>query len=118
MGLTLISIPAGLGAERAKRGRVFGILAMTNGFGALLGGLTIGPMVEQRGYATMFAALSLSLSVWVIAGGSPGRLSGGCDNTRPYGAIAILVVAPVQLLHTCSLLSGRLITGCKVDRLL
>jgi MFS family permease len=60
-GLTiaLISILAGLFAEEIERGRVFGILALTNPVGALIGGFASGPIADRWGYPTMFAVLAL-----------------------------------------------------------
>jgi len=68
MGLTLISILAGLSAEEAKRGRVFGILALTNGLGGLIGGSTTGLIADRWGYPTMFSVLALGCVVYPLAG--------------------------------------------------
>jgi MFS family permease len=68
MGVTLISILAGLFAEETERGRVFGILSLTGALGSLIGGLTTGPMADRWGYPTMFAVLSLFLSLWPLTG--------------------------------------------------
>ena len=57
--LTLISILAGLFAEETERGKVFGILSLTAGLGALIGGLTTGPIADRWGYPTLFATLAL-----------------------------------------------------------
>lgn len=63
MGLTLLGILTGLFAQQAERGKVFGILALTSTLGALIGGLTTGPIADRWGYPTMFAALSLFWSL-------------------------------------------------------
>ena len=57
--IALTSILAGLLAEETRRGRVYGILALTNPMGALAGGLTTGPIVDTWGYPTLFTVLSL-----------------------------------------------------------
>ena len=57
--LTAISIIAGLFADQAERGKVFGILAMTTALGQLVGGATVGPIVDRWGYATVFSGLSI-----------------------------------------------------------
>ena len=57
--VTLLSVLAGLFAEKAHRGRVFGILGLTQGLSMLFGGLAIGPMADRWGYPTMFAILAL-----------------------------------------------------------
>lgn len=59
LGLTLITILAGLFAEKHERGRVFGILALTSALGALIGGLTIGAIADRWGYPTLFASLAV-----------------------------------------------------------
>jgi MFS family permease len=57
--LTSAGILAGLLANEAERGKVFGILGMTAAIGQLLGGAAIGPTVDRWDYAVMFSALSL-----------------------------------------------------------
>lgn len=68
MGVTLISILAGLFAKETERGKVFGILALTGALGSLIGGLTTGPVADRWGYPTMFAAVSLFLILWPLTG--------------------------------------------------
>ena len=68
VGITLTSILAGLFAEETERGKVFGILALTSPLGALIGGATTGPMADRWGYPTMFAALSIYMILWPLAG--------------------------------------------------
>jgi MFS family permease len=63
-GVTLLSILTGLFAEEAERGKIFGILSLTSGLGALIGGLTTGPIVDRWGYPTLFLALAL---LWVLS---------------------------------------------------
>ena len=59
MILTLVSILTGLFAEETERGKVFGILSLTGGLGALIGGLSTGPIADRWGYPTLFATLSV-----------------------------------------------------------
>jgi len=59
VGLALTNILAGLFAGKQERGKVFGILGLTSGLGALLGGSTTGPLLDRWGYATLFAVLAL-----------------------------------------------------------
>jgi MFS family permease len=56
--LALISILAGMSAGENERGKVFGILAVTNGLGAVVGALAIGWLVDRWGYSTMFQILA------------------------------------------------------------
>lgn len=57
--LTLIFIIAGLFAGENERGKIFGILALTEALGAMLGGFTSGGIVDRWGYATLFTVLAL-----------------------------------------------------------
>ncbi len=59
LNLTLISILAGMFAERNERGRVFGILALTGALGAVIGGAVVGPIFDHWGYHTLFICLAL-----------------------------------------------------------
>ncbi|UCF98417.1 MAG: MFS transporter [Spirochaetaceae bacterium] len=59
LALSLINVLAGLFAADNKRGRVFGFLGLNVGLGAIIGGFSIGPMIDRWGYPTMFLVLSL-----------------------------------------------------------
>jgi MFS family permease len=67
MGLALCSILAGMYADPGERGKVFGILTLTVGLGALVGGLGIGWLVELRGYTVMFNCLAAFLTLWPVS---------------------------------------------------
>jgi MFS family permease len=67
MGLVVISILAGLFVKKEARGKVFGILGLTNGLGALIGGGITGPLVDRWGYAAMFTVLALIFIPRIIA---------------------------------------------------
>lgn len=54
-------------AKENERGKVFGLIGMTIGLGALAGGLTIGPMVDAWGYGKMFTAMAAFLLVVPVA---------------------------------------------------
>ena len=49
MGLTLVSILAGMCAKKSERGKVFGTLALTGALGSVIGGLTTGPIADRYG---------------------------------------------------------------------
>lgn len=68
LGLTLVSILAGLFAEKSKRGKVFGLLALTNGLGTVIGGTLSGTLVEWFGYSQMYFIFSFVLLSWIVAG--------------------------------------------------
>jgi MFS family permease len=59
IALTLINIIAGLFAAENERGKIFGLLGLTMGLGAIIGGLSVGPIVDRWGYPTMFSVLAL-----------------------------------------------------------
>jgi MFS family permease len=68
MTVTLISILVGLFARETERGRAFGILALTNPLGSLVGGFMAGPIADRWGYTAMFAVLSLFGILWPLTG--------------------------------------------------
>jgi len=57
--LTLLMTIAGLFAEEDERGKIFGILTLTEALGAILGGFTTGGIVDRWGYETLFTVLAL-----------------------------------------------------------
>ena len=68
MSVTLINILTGLFAEESVRGKVFGILSLNSGLGALIGGLALGPIADGWGYPAMFVVLSLFSFLWPAIG--------------------------------------------------
>ncbi len=66
MGLTLVGILAGIFAKQSERGKVFGTLALTGALGALIGGLTTGPIADRYGYPTMFTIMGIFMVVVVL----------------------------------------------------
>lgn len=68
LGIGLTNILAGLFAEPQSRGKAFGILALANPLGLLIGGASTGSIVDQWGYPAMFTALAAVLALWVLAG--------------------------------------------------
>jgi len=67
IGLALIGILMGLSAGKHERGRVFGILSLTGGLGAVIGGLGTGWIVENWGFTVMFNVLAVFLFFWPIS---------------------------------------------------
>jgi MFS transporter, DHA2 family, multidrug resistance protein len=57
--MSIINILAGLLAAEKERGRVLGLIGMTGGLGSIVGGLSVGVIVDQWGYPTMFMVLCL-----------------------------------------------------------
>lgn len=68
VGLALTNALTGLFAEKHERGRIFGLLALSIGLGSLLGGLTLGKLVDAGGYPRMFTLLAAFLGLWPLAG--------------------------------------------------
>lgn len=66
LGLALIGILTGMSARENERGRIFGILALTSGVGAVVGGLGTGWLAKNWGYATMFTSLALFMLLWPL----------------------------------------------------
>jgi hypothetical protein len=67
MTVALVNVLAGLSAAHGTRGKVFGILSLNAGLGALLGGLAVGPIIERWGYPALFAVLASFALLWPIA---------------------------------------------------
>jgi MFS family permease len=67
LGLALLGILTGLSAGENQRGKVFGILALTSGLGALVGGLGTGWLARDWGYSTMFGVLGIVMLLWPVA---------------------------------------------------
>lgn len=68
LGLALIGILTGLSAGEDERGKIFGILSLAGGMGALIGGLATGFIVDRWGFPTMFTAVAVFLTLWPLAG--------------------------------------------------
>jgi len=54
IGLTLLMTIAGLFAGEDERGKIFGILTLTEAIGTILGGFTTGNIVDRWDYETLF----------------------------------------------------------------
>lgn len=61
--LALANILGGLGAGATERGRVLGLLAMMGPAGSIVGGLGVGVLADQLGYARMWIVLGL---LWLL----------------------------------------------------
>jgi MFS family permease len=68
MQIVLVNILTGLFAEEDHRGKIFGIIRLTMGFGYVIGGLTSGPMVDLWGYPTVFKVFALFAVILPMSG--------------------------------------------------
>jgi MFS family permease len=66
LGLGLIGILTGMSAGENERGKIFGILALTSGLGAVVGGLGTGWLVKNWGYTPMFNTLAVFSLLWPL----------------------------------------------------
>jgi MFS family permease len=57
--ISLVNILTGLFAKEEERGKIFGIIGLTVALGNIIGGLFIGPMVDQWGYPMMFLIICI-----------------------------------------------------------
>lgn len=67
LGLALIGILTGMSAGENERGKIFGILSVTAGLGAVFGGLGAGWLVQHWGYTSMFNVLAVFLLLWPLS---------------------------------------------------
>ena len=105
VGLSLISILAGLFAKEAERGKVFGVLSLTGALGTLIGGLTMGSIADRWGYPTLFVGITLLLTLWpltgllledrVVARVQRGGVSTAGETPRLRGGFFLLLLASI-----------------------
>jgi len=101
MGLTLVSILAGIFARESERGKVFGTLALTGTLGSLTGGLTTGPLADRYGYQAMFTILGIGMCLLPLTAlllkdkpvSRPSRASMKGNRSRLGAGLFLLVIA-------------------------
>jgi MFS family permease len=67
IAFSTINIIAGLFAAEGERGKVFGIIGLTMGLGNIVGGLSVGTIVDRWGYPTMFSVMSAFSGVLLMS---------------------------------------------------
>lgn len=113
VGLSLTNVYTGLYAAESSRGRSFGLLALAQPLGAVLGGLVIARMVSWGGYPWMFVALAAVWTIWPLvaifkirdraATASPIKEKGAAQ-------VSLRSIATFQLLVAAGLLSALTIS--------
>lgn len=63
MCMALINIYTGLYASPESRGKWFGVISLASPLGSIIGGFTVGTVIERSGYSLMFAVLSI---LWIL----------------------------------------------------
>lgn len=123
ISLTLYGILAGLFAAAEERGRVFGILALTSGLGALIGGMTFGGIADRWGFPALFLALGATAGVGLAAGAflvdkpkAPRRTAATGAGTLPLGRGFYLLIG-ASLASGTMVFLGRLATSLMMSEL-
>jgi MFS family permease len=90
LALALVSILAGLSAGEKERGKIFGILSLAGGLGAVIGGLAAGFVADRWGFPAMFSTMAAFLVLGPLAGAfltekeaEPGQRQGRLSQERP-----------------------------------
>jgi MFS family permease len=99
------TVLTGLAAPEQERGTAMGILGMTNGLGALVGGLGAGWLAVRFGFGGVFVGAS-AVCLLIVAGGllslesSPSPEAAPAGSIRPAAALgaALILIVTAQLL--------------------
>lgn len=120
-----INILAGLFAEETERGKVFGALALTIGLGALIGGLTSGPIADRWGFPALFVVsglcwIFLSVTGLLLQDKVPAQVRQEAVSTLPRrptlgGAFYLLLLANIIIWVSGSM--GNLGRPLQMDKL-
>jgi MFS family permease len=68
LSIALVGTLTGLSADESERGKIFGILGLTHGFGSLIGNLGIGFTIDRWGFPTLFTTLAGFITLLPISG--------------------------------------------------
>jgi predicted MFS family arabinose efflux permease len=66
IGIALVQLFTSQQAGSGGRGRIFGLQSLASPLGALLGGATVGYLIDTQGYRSMFMALALVWALWPL----------------------------------------------------
>ena len=97
----MVNILTGLFADSGKRGRTFGIISLSHGLAAILGGMVGGPVMERWGFVTLMDVIALSQIVLFIVslmledGATPqdSPQAAPSDNQAIHTTLLILLIA-------------------------
>lgn len=126
VGIAVTNVLAGRLAPADRRGKVFGLLMVTNYLGTLIGGAITGPLVDRWGYAAMFTALAAHFGAWLLCAPfirDQGREaeprnngSQGPEPTRPLGQ-GFYVLFSAQLVASIAAFVNTLGRSLSMDAL-
>jgi len=68
IGIALVSVFIGLHASEQSRGKWFSLISLATPLGAIIGGSSVGWLVDRQGYPQMFAVLGLIYALWPLVG--------------------------------------------------
>jgi MFS family permease len=127
LNLALISILAGLSAGENERGKIYGILSLTSGLGAVVGSLSTGYITEHWGFTSMFSAVAVFNILMPLAGlfltekeTAPAQVEDGLAQKKPslgknyrllFSASLVASIAGFVILLGRSLLMNELDFG-------
>jgi MFS family permease len=125
IAIALINILAGLSAEKSQRGKTFGILSVSSGLGALIGGLVTGPVADRWGFPAMFTLLAgfsllLPLAALFLKDKSIGHSSSvqvAAASRESVFEIAFLLLLVASTAGGIGVFSGRLGTSLAITDL-
>src|SRR5579864_5021306 len=66
--ISMTTIMAGLFSAESERGKIFGLLGLNGGIGALVGGALSGPVVDRWGFAALFLSAGLGPLMTILVG--------------------------------------------------
>lgn len=113
VGLSLTNVYTGLFAAESSRGRSFGMLALAQPLGAVLGGLVIARVISWQGYPWMFVALAVVWSLWPFVAifkiHDRAAISTATKN-KDTAPVSLRSIGTFQLLAAAALLSALTIS--------
>lgn len=109
---------AGMYADRAQRGKIFGILGMAAGVGGIVGGLLSGFLAENYGFEILFAVIALTELAAITAALflEDRAVSSTAHSTRESDSSGTVMTATFWLLFLAAWLVSTLHFGAGLGR--